>query len=96
MRRLIHSAKQNNWSGNWQDDLKTVLARFTLCTLTCLLFPSIVAAETAVYYFHGTMRCETCLMTEQFAENVLEQEFAQELERGTLSWRPVNVDLPEE
>ena len=51
------------------------------------------SAEVIVNYFHTTVRCETCLMIEQVAENILEQEFAQELQQGTLARQPVNVDL---
>ena len=43
------------------------------------------SAAVIVNYFHTTVRCETCLMIEQITENILEQEFSQELQRGTLT-----------
>ena len=46
-----------------------------------------------VYYFHRTLRCESCLMVEALTAKILEL-FATELERDVLRWRPVNLDEP--
>lgn len=47
------------------------------------------------YYFHGTSRCETCLLIEALARAVVEQQFRSELTANRLSWQSVNYDLPE-
>ena len=48
-----------------------------------------------LYYFHGTIRCQTCLDMESNAKKVLETYFSSRVEDGTLRWQVVNIDLPE-
>lgn len=48
-----------------------------------------------VYYFHGTVRCETCLLIEAMAEGALQADFLDELTDGRLLWHPLSADLPE-
>jgi hypothetical protein len=45
-----------------------------------------------VYYFHGDVRCTTCLTIEAYAREAVESGFAEELKKGRLEWRAVNVD----
>jgi len=52
--------------------------------------PQIVA-----YYFHTSIRCRTCLLIEERAEDILRFEFADLFKRGILQWRAVNVQLSE-
>lgn len=52
-----------------------------------------VESRVIVYYFHRTLRCESCLMVEALTAKALEQ-FATELERDVLRWSPVNLDEP--
>ena len=47
------------------------------------------------YYFHGTVRCETCLKIEQQAREVIERQFKPELDAQRLVFKSVNYDLPE-
>lgn len=47
------------------------------------------------YYFHGTVRCETCLKIEQQAKAVIERKFKPELDAQRLVFIPLNYDLPE-
>jgi hypothetical protein len=47
------------------------------------------------YSFHGTLRCSTCLLVEQGAEKAIRETFPNELNDGALSWRSVNIRLPE-
>jgi hypothetical protein len=53
-----------------------------------------VESQVIVYYFHRTVRCESCLMVEALTAKALEQ-FTTELEHNVLRWRPVNLDEPE-
>ncbi|WP_370543324.1 nitrophenyl compound nitroreductase subunit ArsF family protein [Geobacter sp. OR-1] len=48
-----------------------------------------------VYYFHGTVRCETCLFIETVAEGTLKSEFSDDLATGRLTWRSINIDHQE-
>ena len=47
-----------------------------------------------VYYFHGNVRCATCRRIEAYAHEALTTGFERELKRGTLIWRPTNVETP--
>jgi len=51
--------------------------------------------QVIAYYFHGTVRCETCLKIEQQAKAVIERQFKTELAAHRLVFKSVNYDLPE-
>ena len=51
--------------------------------------------QVIAYYFHGTMRCETCQRIERHAREVIEQRFKAELAAKRLVFKPLNYDLPE-
>ena len=51
--------------------------------------------QVIAYYFHGTVRCETCLKIERQARDVIEQRFQTELDAQRLVFKPLNYDLPE-
>jgi hypothetical protein len=51
--------------------------------------------QVIAYYFHGTVRCETCLLIENYAKAAIEQQFGEELVAKRLVFLPVNYDLPE-
>lgn len=51
--------------------------------------------QVIAYYFHGTMRCETCLKIERQAREAIERRFAVELAGKRLVFEPVNYDKPE-
>ena len=48
-----------------------------------------------VYYFHGTIRCETCQKMERLAQEAIEKRFAVEVAAKRLLFQPVNYDKPE-
>ena len=50
------------------------------------------ASKVVVYYFHGTARCPTCRKFESYSDELIRQEFSQELNDGRLEWQVVNVD----
>lgn len=52
-------------------------------------------AQVIAYYFHGTVRCETCLKIEKQVREFIEQRFQQELATNQLVFRPINYDLQE-
>jgi hypothetical protein len=51
--------------------------------------------QVIAYYFHGTVRCETCQRIERQAKTVIEQRFETELKSKQLEFKPLNYDLPE-
>jgi hypothetical protein len=59
---------------------------------TDLLMPS---DYSVLYYFHGTVRCKACLDMEKNAKETLETHFPSKVADGTLRWKEVNIDLPD-
>jgi hypothetical protein len=61
--------------------------------------PAAVAKRTndqvIAYYFHGTIRCETCLKIEKQAREAIERRFPQEVAEKRLVFKPLNYDKPE-
>jgi len=45
-----------------------------------------------VYYFHGNMRCRTCVAFEQYTKDALDEFFAGKMKEGKLIYKVVNVD----
>lgn len=50
------------------------------------------SAKVVVYYFHGNFRCVSCRKLEAVSQQAVMDTFAQELKRGDLEWRVVNVE----
>ncbi|MBU8869392.1 MAG: hypothetical protein KOO60_00835 [Gemmatimonadales bacterium] len=71
-----------------------------LLTLAALWFSGTAAAEPLpspdiqIYYFHNTFRCPTCLSMEYMAEEMIRDEFEEDLDAGIIAWDPVNVQEP--
>lgn len=53
------------------------------------------ADGVVVYYFHGNVRCATCKKIESYTDDAVRQGFSEELQTGSLSWRVVNVEEPQ-
>ncbi|MFH1688692.1 MAG: nitrophenyl compound nitroreductase subunit ArsF family protein [Candidatus Eisenbacteria bacterium] len=51
-----------------------------------------LANHVQVYYFHRTLRCDTCLKFEAYAEEAIRSRFAEELADGRLVWSILNLD----
>jgi hypothetical protein len=60
-----------------------------------LLVTSNRTPKVIAYYFHGTVRCETCLKIEKQANEVIERQFRAELHSNELSLKSVNYEQPE-
>ena len=52
--------------------------------------PSVVA-----YYFHGRVRCVSCVKVENLSGKAIRERFPEELRTGLLAFREVNIDEPE-
>lgn len=55
----------------------------------------IVADKLEVYYFHATARCYSCKTIGRYVKETMEQEFAEQIQKGRIDYREINVDLPE-
>ena len=53
------------------------------------------AKRVAVYYFHNTIRCATCMRMEEYSEFALQAGFPDELKSGKVEWKIVNMQMPE-
>jgi len=51
--------------------------------------------QVIAYYFHGTIRCETCLKIEKQAKEMIERRFKAEVDTKRLVFKPVNYEQPE-
>lgn len=54
--------------------------------------PKADGLQIVVYYFHGDMRCPTCMKLEGYAKESLETHFSDELASGRVIWKPINTD----
>ncbi|MBE0425964.1 MAG: hypothetical protein IBX72_04855 [Nitrospirae bacterium] len=52
-------------------------------------------SKVIAYYFHGTFRCSACRTIERYSQEAIEQYFRNELQNGTLEFRHVNVEEPD-
>jgi hypothetical protein len=53
------------------------------------------ADRTDIFYFHGTTRCFTCRMIEDYTTKAVTEHFADELRGGDVALQSVNVESPE-
>ena len=54
-----------------------------------------LSTRIEILYLHGTVRCETCLEIERIAEETVRASFADAMAAGTITWRSVDYNLPE-
>ncbi len=57
--------------------------------------PTTASTQVIAYYFHGTIRCETCLKIETQAREAIERRFSLEMAAKRLIFKAVNYDQPE-
>ena len=48
-----------------------------------------------VYYFHTSFRCYSCRKIEEYTHKAILNGFNDEVTKGVLIWKPVNIDEPE-
>lgn len=48
-----------------------------------------------IIYFHGTLRCYSCMLAGEFTNETINTHFKDELDSGVLVFKQVNLDLPE-
>lgn len=52
-------------------------------------------SQVIAYYFHGTIRCHTCLEIEKESRAVIERQFRMELDTKELVFKPVDYQQPD-
>jgi hypothetical protein len=57
--------------------------------------PLAETTQVIAYYFHGTVRCETCLKIEKQAQDLINRRFLAEVAGQRLVFKPVNYDAVE-
>ena len=55
----------------------------------------ITADKLQVYYFHRTQRCYSCLTIGKYIKETIEDNFANEIQNGTIDFQEINIELPE-
>ncbi len=45
-----------------------------------------------VYYFHSSIRCETCIAVDEHTHQYLEELFPEEMKKGEITFRSINID----
>ncbi|ASV73673.1 hypothetical protein THTE_1071 [Thermogutta terrifontis] len=83
-------------AGNGNPPSRTVAASPTAATSTTQEpAPQTIKDGVLVYLFHGNVRCPTCLAIEASTKEVLEANFAQELNSRRIIIRELNYEKPE-
>lgn len=59
--------------------------------------PAVSASGSGVvaYYFHGRVRCASCVKIGNLAGKAIRERFPEELRKGLVAFRQVNIDDPE-
>ncbi len=47
-----------------------------------------------VYYLHGNTRCPTCRSIEAYAQEAVQNGFAEEMKNGKVTWEVINYETP--
>jgi len=53
---------------------------------------SISANTIQVYYFHGSIRCHTCVSVEENTHQYLKDLFPQKIDEGDIIFKSINID----
>lgn len=56
---------------------------------------SLDAGTIQVYYFHGSIRCETCVSVDENTHQYLKELFPDSMESGDIIFKSINIDKNE-
>ncbi len=71
---------------------KTILFFLALFMTTGVFSGSPAVKKIDVYYFHFTRRCMTCLNVEKVSKEAVEQQFAEKVKAGVITFKSINLD----
>ena len=66
-----------------------------LSTPGCQSVAGAQPSKVIAFYFHRTVRCQSCLAIEDISRQAIEAGFIDALGEGKLEWRPLNLDEAE-
>lgn len=55
----------------------------------------ITAEKIEIVHFHATQQCWSCVTVGEYALNTIMERFPQQYQNGTITYRDINIDLPE-
>ncbi len=71
---------------------KTMLFFLTFFMVSGLFAGNPSTKKVEVYYFHFTRRCMTCNNLEKVSKEAVEQQYAEKVKAGEISFKSVNLD----
>ena len=74
---------------------KTMLFFLAFFMVSGVFAGSPAAKKVEVYYFHFTRRCMTCNNVEKVSKEAVEQQYAEKVKAGEISFKSVNLDEKE-
>lgn len=74
---------------------ETVISPKVIPTQTIVTSLPKGAEKIEVFVFHATNRCISCINIGKYSKAVIEEKFLGELNSGKITFREVNIDLPE-
>ncbi len=54
--------------------------------------PQKAKTKIIAYYFHGTYRCPSCKIIEEWSHDAIKNSFQEELKNGRLVWKALNIE----
>jgi hypothetical protein len=57
--------------------------------------PQALKHKVIAYYFHGIVRCPSCMKIEAYSAETIKSRFADKLKEGLVEWQVVNIDEPQ-
>ena len=74
---------------------KTILFFMTLFMVSGVFSGNPPAKKIEVYYFHFTRRCMTCNNVEKVSKEAVEQQYAEKVKSGEITFQSINLDEKE-
>jgi hypothetical protein len=74
---------------------KTLLFFVALFMASGLFAGNPAARKIEVYYFHFTRRCMTCNNVEKVSKEAVEQQYAEKVKAGEITFKSINLDEKE-
>ncbi len=71
---------------------KSVARDSSILTADTLRATRQIEHHVVAYYFHGNVRCASCLKIEAYTKEAIDSAFGETLRSGLLEWRLVNTD----
>ncbi|HNX86486.1 MAG TPA: nitrophenyl compound nitroreductase subunit ArsF family protein [Bacteroidales bacterium] len=74
---------------------KTMLIFLAFMMVSGIFAGSPATKKIEVYYFHFTRRCMTCNNVEKVSKEAVEQQYAEKVKAGEITFKSINLDEKE-